>query len=98
VRSREICGELLATAKFEEPYVISSRQLDTLGTESAYGGIGAEGAAVIQERHRHEIVPEHDASYADERQDTDKCSGTIPSFQVDALVLENPLEDRAPSI
>src|SRR6185503_13697991 len=52
--------------------------------------------AIIHERHGDEIMSEHHAAHSNERQNADKLSRRIARRQVNALMIEYTLHDRAP--
>src|SRR5581483_1267402 len=58
--------------------------------------IGTQGAAVIHERHGHEIMPEERTLHANKRQNTDQRA-VRPSGEIGALVMEHALHDGAPA-
>ena len=60
--------------------------------------VGAEGAAIVEERHGHEEVSEEHALHAHEREHAGERAGIIVGGEVDALVPEHALHDGAPSV
>src|SRR3954467_4576110 len=60
-------------------------------------GVGSERTPIIQERHRHEVVPEESAAHPNERQNPDKFPLRSPSHHVDALVTKDALNYCTPT-
>ena len=95
--STEHCLDSSSISEFEQLDLFTLRKRDSLADERANSSLRPERSTVIQKRHRHEIVPEHDATHAHERKHSNKISFDVAGCEVDALMAKYLLDQSAPA-
>ena len=75
MRHRKIDRELGPAAELQELRVRALGERHGFGNEQANCVVRPQRAAVVQEGHRYEIMPEHHAPDSHERQDADERAG-----------------------
>src|SRR6266571_727129 len=97
VRSTERCLYSSSIPEFEQLDLFPLRKRDSRIDERANPFLCSQWPTVIQKRHRHEIVPEHDATHAHERKHSNQISFDVTGCEVNAVMAKYLVDQSAPA-
>ena len=95
--STEHCLNSSSISEFEQLDLFTLRKRDSLIDERANPFLRPQWPTVIQKRHRHEVVPEHDATDAHERKHSHQISFDVTSCEVNAVMAKYLVDQSAPA-